>query len=70
MLIFEWHYVHEQLHKVLDRKVWLFLGGSFIIEHIEVFMVIDVNIGKNVGMINLEEIVFCNNLEVADEIAC
>jgi hypothetical protein len=41
--------VHEQLHKALDRKVWLPSGGSLIIEHTEALTVIDVNTGKNVG---------------------
>jgi ribonuclease E len=30
--IFERYHVHEQLHKALDRKVWLPSGGSLIIE--------------------------------------
>jgi ribonuclease E len=67
--IFEKHHVHEQLHKALDRKVWLPSGGSLIIEHTEALSVIDVNTGKNVGTTNLEETVFRNNLEAADEIA-
>ena len=67
--IFERHHVHEQLHKALDRKVWLPSGGSLIIEHTEALTVIDVNTGKNVGTSNLEETVFHNNLEAADEIA-
>ena len=66
--LFEKHHVHEQLHKALDRKVWLPSGGSLIIEHTEALTVIDVNTGKNVGTSNLEETVF-NNLEAADEIA-
>ena len=66
---FERHHVHEQLHKALDRKVWLPSGGSLIIEHTEALTVIDVNTGKNVGTTNLEETVFRNNLEAADEIA-
>ena len=61
--------MHEQLHKALDRKVWLPSGGSLIIEHTEALTVIDVNTGKNVGTSNLEETVFHNNLEAADEIA-
>jgi ribonuclease E len=61
--------VHEQLHKALDRKVWLPSGGSLIIEHTEALTVIDVNTGKNVGTSNLEETVFHNNLEAAEEIA-
>ena len=58
--------MHEQLHKALDRKVWLPSGGSLIIEHTEALTVIDVNTGKNVGTSSLEETVFRNNLEAAD----
>jgi len=67
--LFEYLHVHEQLHKALDRKVWLPSGGSLIIEHAEALTVIDVNTGKNVGSSNLEETVFHNNLEAAEEIA-
>jgi ribonuclease E len=67
--IFERHHVHEQIHKALDRKVWLPSGGSLIIERTEALTVIDVNTGKNVGSSNLEETVFRNNLEAAEEIA-
>lgn len=67
--LFERHHVHEQLHKALDRKVWLPSGGSLIIEHTEALTVIDVNTGKNVGTSSLEETVFKNNLEAAVEIA-
>ena len=67
--IYERHHVHEQLHKALDRKVWLPSGGSLIIEHTEALTVIDVNTGKNVGTSSLEETVFRNNLEAAEEIA-
>jgi ribonuclease E len=67
--LFEKHHVHEQLHKAIDRKVWLPSGGSLIIERTEALTVIDVNTGKNVGSSSLEETVFRNNLEAADEIA-
>jgi ribonuclease E len=67
--VFERFHVHEQLHKALDRKVWLPSGGSLIIERTEALTVIDVNTGKNVGKSNLEETVFQNNLEAADEVA-
>jgi len=67
--IFERFHVHEQLHKALDRKVWLPSGGSLIIERTEALTVVDVNTGKNVGKSNLEETVFQNNLEAADEVA-
>jgi len=67
--LFERYFVHEQLHKALDRKVWLPSGGSLIIERTEALTVIDVNTGKNVGKTNLEETVFKNNLEAAEEVA-
>jgi ribonuclease E len=67
--LFETQHVHEQLHKALDRKVWLPSGGSLIIEHTEALTVIDVNTGKNVGTSNLEQTVFQNNLEAAAEVA-
>ncbi|MGQ0519587.1 MAG: Rne/Rng family ribonuclease [Actinomycetota bacterium] len=67
--MFERHHVHEQLHRALDRKVWLPSGGSLIIERTEALTVIDVNTGKNVGTSNLEETVFRNNLEAAEEVA-
>jgi ribonuclease E len=67
--LFERLHIHEQLHKALDRKVWLPSGGSLIIEHTEALTVIDVNTGKNVGTTNLEQTVFANNLEAAEEVA-
>jgi ribonuclease E len=67
--LFEEHHIHEQLHKALDRKVWLPSGGSLIIEHTEALTVIDVNTGKNVGSTSLEDTVLKNNLEAATEIA-
>lgn len=67
--VYERFHIHEQLHKALDRKVWLPSGGSLIIEHTEALTVIDVNTGKNVGTSNLEETVYRNNLEAAEEVA-
>jgi ribonuclease E len=67
--LLEKFHVHEQVHKALDRKVWLPSGGSLIIEHTEALTVIDVNTGKNVGRSSLEETVYRNNLEAAVEVA-
>ena len=67
--LFERFHVAEQLTKALDRKVWLPSGGSLIIEATEALTVIDVNTGRNVGSKSLEETVFRNNLEAAEEIA-
>jgi ribonuclease E len=35
MPLFERYFVHEQLHRALDRKVFLPSGGSLIIERTE-----------------------------------
>ncbi len=67
--IFERFHIYEQLMKALDRKVWLPSGGSLVIERTEALTVIDVNTGKNVGRTNLEETVYRNNLEAAEEVA-
>jgi ribonuclease E len=67
--LYEKLHVHEQVHKALDRKVWLPSGGSLIIERTEALTVIDVNTGKNVGRTSLEETVTKNNVEAAEEIA-
>jgi len=67
--IFEKFHVHEQLHKALERKVWLPSGGSLVIERTEALTVVDVNTGKNVGRSNLEETVYKNNIEAAAAVA-
>jgi ribonuclease E len=67
--LLEHHHVTEQIHKALERKVWLPSGGYIIIERTEAMTVIDVNTGKHVGKHNLEETVVKTNLEAAEEIA-
>ena len=63
------HRVDEQLHKALDRKVYLPSGGSLVIDRTEAMTVVDVNTGKFTGSGgNLEETVTKNNLEAAEEI--
>jgi ribonuclease E len=66
--LFEEFHVEEQIHKALERKVWLPSGGYLIIERVEAMTVIDVNTGKHVGKTNLEETVVHTNLEAAEEI--
>lgn len=59
----------EQIHKALERKVWLPSGGSLVIDRTEAMTVVDVNTGKFTGSGgNLEETVTKNNLEAAEEI--
>jgi ribonuclease E len=67
--VFEAHHVVEQIHKALDRKVWLPSGGYLVIDRTEALTVIDVNTGKHVGKQNLEETVTKTNLEAAEEVA-
>ena len=67
--IFEEYRVTEQIHKSLDRKVWLPSGGHIVIDRTEAMTVIDVNTGKFVGKTNLEETVYRTNLEAASEVA-
>jgi len=67
--VFEEYHIVEQIHKGLDRKVWLPSGGYIVIDRTEALTVIDVNTGKSVGKTNLEETVVNTNLEAAREIA-
>jgi ribonuclease E len=58
----------EQIHKALERKVFLPSGGSLVIDRTEAMTVVDVNTGKFTGSGgNLEETVTKNNLEAAEE---
>ncbi|MGZ8578349.1 MAG: Rne/Rng family ribonuclease [Actinomycetota bacterium] len=66
---FEEHRVVEQIHKALDRKVWLPSGGYLVIERTEAMTIVDVNTGKSVGKTNLEETVVNTNLEASREVA-
>lgn len=67
--IFDHYRIEEQLHKALDRKVYLPSGGSLVIDRTEAMTVVDVNTGKFTGSGgNLEETVTKNNLEAAEEI--
>jgi ribonuclease E len=66
---FEEFHIVEQIHKGLDRKVWLPSGGYLVIDRTEAMTVIDVNTGKAVGKTNLEETVVNTNVEAASEVA-
>ena len=48
--------------------MWLPSGGHLVIDRTEALTVIDVNTGKFVGKVNLEDTVLRNNLEAASEI--
>lgn len=64
------HYkIGSQIKKSLDRKIWLKSGGYIVIDNTEALTVIDVNTGKYVGSIDLEDTVLNTNIEAAKEIA-
>lgn len=67
--LFEKYGVEHEIEKALQRKVWLPCGGYFIVEKTEALTAIDVNTGKFVGKVNLEETVFETNMEAVEEIA-
>jgi ribonuclease E len=67
--LFEEYHLVEQIHKALERKVWLPSGGYIVIDRTEAMTVIDVNTGRHVGKTNLEETVAKTNVEAAEEVA-
>jgi ribonuclease E len=67
-LLEEFHVI-EQIHKALERKVWLPSGGYIVIDRTEAMTVIDVNTGRHIGKTNLEETVVKTNIEAAEEVA-
>ena len=69
MPLFDRYHIDDQIKKALDRKVWLPSGGHLVIDRTEALTVIDVNTGKFVGKNSLDETVYKNNLEAAQEIA-
>jgi len=67
--IFDHFRIGDQIHKALERKVYLPSGGSLVIDRTEAMTVVDVNTGKFIGSGgNLEETVTKNNLEAAEEL--
>lgn len=67
--LFENYGIEVDIHRALDKKVWLRSGGSIIIETTEALTVIDVNTGRYVGKNNQAETIFKTNMEAAKEIA-
>jgi len=67
--IFEVNGIEAKIEKAIQKKVWLKNGGHIIIEPTEALTVIDVNTGRYVGSVNLEDTVLNTNLEAAEEIA-
>jgi ribonuclease G len=67
--IFQYYGINDKIDKAIQKKVWLKNGGYLVIDTTEALTVIDVNTGRFVGKIDLENTVVQTNLEAADEIA-
>lgn len=67
--LFESYGIEAELHRALDKKVWLKSGGYIVIEHTEALTVIDVNTGKYVGKRDPEETITQTNMEAVKEVA-
>lgn len=67
--VFNQYNIDSKIEKAIQKKVWLKSGGYLVIDDAEALTVIDVNTGKFVGKVNLEDTVLKTNLEAAEEIA-
>ena len=66
--IFDAYGVEVELHRALDRRVWLRSGGYLVIEETEALTSVDVNTGRFTGRRNLEDTIVRTNLEAVREI--
>ncbi len=66
--IFEFYNIESEINRALQRKVWLKSGGYIIIDSTEALTAIDVNTGKFVGSVDLEDTVLKTNLDAVTEI--
>ncbi|MEW6276226.1 MAG: Rne/Rng family ribonuclease [Bacillota bacterium] len=67
--IFKDYGIDQEIEKALKRKVWLKSGGYLVIDQTEALTAIDVNTGKFVGSVDLEDTVLKTNCEAAIELA-
>ena len=64
------HYnINSQIEQIFSNKVWLKCGGYIVIDQTEALTAIDVNTGKFVGNLSLQETVLKTNLQATQEIA-
>lgn len=66
--VFERYGVETQLARALKRRLWLDCGGYIVIDQTEALTAIDVNTGKFIGSVNLEDTVLKTNVQAAQEI--
>jgi ribonuclease G len=66
--IFDFHGIEKELDRIMQHKVPLRSGGSLVIDEMEALTAIDVNTGKQVGNVSLNDTILKANMEAADEI--
>ncbi|WP_053957506.1 Rne/Rng family ribonuclease [Inediibacterium massiliense] len=69
MNIFDHYKIESMISDAISRRVWLKSGGYLVIDQTEALTVIDVNTGKYVGNLDLEDTITKTNKEAAQEIA-
>jgi len=67
--IFEAYNIEREIHRALEKKVWLKCGGYLVFDEVEALTVIDVNTGKYVGGKKMKNTILKTNLQAAEEIA-
>ena len=68
-MIFDAYGIELEIPKALGRRVWLKSGGYIVIDQTEALISIDVNTGKFVGKISLEDTILKTNIEAVKEVA-
>jgi ribonuclease G len=66
--IFDYFGIERELDRLMQHKVPLKSGGSLVVDEMEALTAIDVNTGKHVGNVSLNDTILKANLEAADEI--
>jgi ribonuclease G len=67
--LFDEHEIEFDIARALSSKVWLPSGGYLIIEQTEALTSLDVNTGKFVGKLSVQETILKTNLEAVPVIA-
>jgi len=66
--LFEQYGIENEIAKALRSKVWLRSGGYLVINQTEALVAIDINTGRFVGSVSLEDTARRTNLEAVAEI--